>query len=146
MEKITVLGKSKWGVLVKKDPDLWLNFEKGSGLSPASLDLNKEYTVDIVQNGKYRNIKAVEGLSSTPAEPKKTFTKKPFVPFAKKADTGMTKEDWAAKDRSQMIGGRSHDAVELVKACVNSGKEMTEILTLYREALDGLIVIADEVK
>lgn len=147
MEKIKVLGVGQWGVKVQENPDLWFNYAKGSGVNKDMFKIGQEYTVEIVKNGNYSNIQSVEGVKAVPTAeaPKASFVKKPF--FKKKDDSDkMTKEDWAAKDRSQMVGGRSHDAVELVKAAVNSGKDIEEVLSLYREALTGLLKLADEVK
>lgn len=57
--------------------------------------------------------------------------------------------DWAAKDRSQLIGGLSHDAAELTVALVRvqgSLDNTQAILAAYKEFLEGLIQIRNEVK
>ncbi len=55
---------------------------------------------------------------------------------------------WEAKNRSQLIGGRSHDAVELVKAWAQGRTSLTmvDLLEKYKLALEGILKIADEVK
>lgn len=53
---------------------------------------------------------------------------------------------WDKKDRSQLVGGRSHDSVELVKASLANATPMPKVLELYKEALIGILKISDEIK
>lgn len=73
------------------------------------------------------------------------FKKKAFVPYAKKADA-MSKEDWAVKDRSQLIGGRSHDAAQLVHASLVTGTPIEQVIETYKATLIALVNMASEVK
>jgi hypothetical protein len=72
-----------------------------------------------------------------------------------KAKTGtsesMTKAEWSAKDRSQLIGGLSHDAAELVAAIfpilpMHPAEAVDSVLSIYKEVLVGLLKIRDEVR
>lgn len=54
--------------------------------------------------------------------------------------------DWAAKDRSQLVGGRSHDAVALVNVALITGTLLADVLKLYKEALEAVLEISNEVK
>ena len=67
-----------------------------------------------------------------------------FVPV--KTDTTMTKAEWSAKDRAQMIGGRSHDAAQLTLAAVTVGISAEDVLKLYKAVLEGVLKLAEEVK
>lgn len=76
---------------------------------------------------------------------------KHFTPKFTKKESGtesnaMSKADWAAKDRNMMIGGRSHDAAVIVAAALTVGVSIEDALKQYRQALEGLLKIADEVK
>lgn len=69
------------------------------------------------------------------------------LPVESKKEYPVKKEtDWAAKDRSQLVGGRSHDAVELVKVSLANATPMNKVLEIYKEALLGVLKIADDVK
>lgn len=54
--------------------------------------------------------------------------------------------DWNAKDRSQLVGGRSHDAVSLVNTALVTGTPLAAVVKLYREALEAVLAISAEVK
>ncbi len=93
---------------------------------------------------------AVKLASVAVAEPvmevvpdKKVFTPK----FQKTESATMSKSEWAAKDRSQLIGGLSHDAAAIVAALVHT-TSMTakEVLGVYKETLLGLLEIRDGLK
>lgn len=75
---------------------------------------------------------------------------KKFTPkFEKKTsvDNSMSKADWAQKDRNMMIGGRSHDAAVIVAAMVNvNSLDVQGALLAYKELLEGMLTIAEEVK
>ncbi len=64
------------------------------------------------------------------------------------ADAPMTKAEWSAKDRSQLIGGLSHDAAELVAAMLpmQPAESISSVLDIYKEVLLGLLKIRDEVR
>ena len=59
--------------------------------------------------------------------------------------TGTT-TDWAAKDRSQLVEGRSHDAAKLVDTALVTGTPLAKVLEMYKEALEGVLKVANEVK
>lgn len=139
--KADVNGQSEfYGV---KRPVQLSDFEKGN-----------EYEVDIAMNGKFKNIIKVEksvGVSvqdNTLISAKEIDSEmaKVYIPkkFIKKVEPEKT--DWAAKDRSQLVGGRSHDAAQLVVAALGAGVSIEETLKMHREALVGLLKMADEVK
>ena len=150
---IKIEAKSNFGVLAG---GTWFNPSDKKMLS--IFEIGKTYDVEMVENegknGKvYKNIqtaKLVEGSAAPVAvldRPAAPPVKKPSYKksgFAPKSDAAPV--DWAAKDRSQLVGGRSHDAVELVKASISGCKPMDEVLALYREALVGVLSIAEEVK
>lgn len=75
---------------------------------------------------------------------------KHFMPsFAKKvaSDNTMSKAEWSAKDRSQLIGGLSHDAAAITAVMVNvDGLNKDSALALYKELLVGMLAIREEVK
>jgi len=54
--------------------------------------------------------------------------------------------DWDAKDRSQLIGGLSHDAPELVKVIIETGKPLQEVLDIYHMVMDKLIEMRKDFK
>ena len=60
----------------------------------------------------------------------------------------MTKAEWSAKDRSQLIGGLSHDAATIVAAAMTLQpfNSTDEVLLFYKRVLEGLLRIRDEVK
>ena len=152
---IKIEAKSNFGVLAG---GTWFNPSDKKMLS--IFEIGKTYDVEMVENtgkgGKvYKNIqtaKLVEGSAAPVAVLDRpaaavVAVKKPYFKksgFAPKSDAAPV--DWAAKDRSQLVGGRSHDAVELVKASISGCKPMDEVLALYREALVGVLSIAEEVK
>lgn len=65
-----------------------------------------------------------------------------------KTESSMTKEDWAAKDRSQLIGGLSHDAAALVASFINvKGIDNTEdAVEMFKNVLNGLLKVRDALK
>ncbi len=75
--------------------------------------------------------------------------KKPFMPkFQKKEEVAsdkMSKSEWQAKDRSQLIGGLSHDAAAITASLV-ACTAVDDPLKLYKSLLEGMLKIRDEVK
>ena len=53
---------------------------------------------------------------------------------------------WDKKDRSMLVGGRSHDTVELVKVALMTQTDINEVINTYKEALVKVLEIAEEVK
>jgi hypothetical protein len=70
---------------------------------------------------------------------------KKFTPkFEKKADADkMSKAEWSAKDRSQLIGGLSHDAAAItaVMLTLQVYNNTDEVLKCYKQVLEGMIAI-----
>jgi hypothetical protein len=59
----------------------------------------------------------------------------------------MTKEDWSAKDRSQLIGGLCHDAAQITASLtVSQGMDKDGALEVYKDVLNQLINFRSEVK
>jgi|ERR1051326_349286 hypothetical protein len=65
--------------------------------------------------------------------------------FKAKDDTSMSKAEWQAKDRSQLIGGLSHDAAAITAALVAVDTTLVP-LDVYKELLEGMLKIRAEVK
>lgn len=57
----------------------------------------------------------------------------------------MSKAEWSAKDRSQLIGGLSHDSAAITAALI-AVSSVPEPLALYKELLLGMLKIRDEVR
>lgn len=70
------------------------------------------------------------------------------TPVAKPLEKKSTevKTDWAAKDRSQMIGGRSHDAAMLAAAAATANVGIEKILSDYKIALKAIVSMSEEIK
>ncbi len=154
MEKIKVDELSKFGFKVGNE---YLNYSKK--LSEADktrvvpgaefdaelyvADSGKRYLNKILTGVTAAIVKAVSA-PKTDAERAKVFTPK----FQKKESVAdsekMSKADWSAKDRSQLIGGLSHDAAAIV---ANMGLgTVEEALVEYKAALEGMLKIRDEIK
>ena len=102
------------------------------------------YTAE--SGAQYLN-KIVNTVSLSVEQPKsKAVEKKETRPEAK-SDT-MTKAEWSAKDRSQLIGGLSHDAATLTAAAMSLQpyNNTEEVLKEYKLILEGLLKIREEVK
>jgi hypothetical protein len=70
-----------------------------------------------------------------------------FSPAEKKATSEtMTKADWSAKDRSQLLGGLCHDAATLAAAAITTGTSAEDVLKIFKATLDGVIELRTEVK
>lgn len=60
----------------------------------------------------------------------------------------MSKAEWTAKDRSQLIGGLSHDAAAVVASMVQvaSSMDVVEALIVYKQLLEGMLKIREGLK
>ena len=85
--------------------------------------------------------KEIDALSKANAE---SF-KKSVTPKAASSET-MTKAEWSAKDRSQLIGGLSHDAATLVAASVTANVPLEDVLAQFGTALKALLEVRESVK
>lgn len=71
------------------------------------------------------------------------FVKKDVISDSEK----MSKADWSAKDRSQLIGGLSHDAATLAAVVINiNSLDAESALSIYKVFLEGMLKIREEVK
>lgn len=119
-------------------------------------DSGKEYLNRVTSFAPIHTLQVAEVISSSmPTAPKpeakvdesraKHFTPK----FKAKDDTSMSKADWQAKDRSQLIGGLSHDAAALVAAMISVVGDLATLdhaLVAYKKVLEGMIKIRTEVQ
>lgn len=62
------------------------------------------------------------------------------------ADTYTGKTDWAAKDRSMMIGGMSHDAAVLAAAAATANVPLESLLSDYNKALGEMLRLREAIK
>jgi len=159
VETIQVEVVGKFGV---KAGEVWYGL--GKELSLDQFARGDSYTVGVAtaKSGKKYIREILSGsaplVASAPVAPAAAVVAAPVVkaaykPFNKfgggaKKDSGatMSKEEWQAKDRSQLIGGLSHDAAAMVQAHVQSMKPMDDLLSLYEQALGGLLVIRERIK
>lgn len=159
-EKITVKSLSKHGFFVDgaEKGYYWSknikDSEKGKVVPGGTYDMD----VYIADSGaKYVNsVKsdAVAALKPLTPKPEKTVSKVITVDLAptataqQVANATMSKAEWSAKDRSQLIGGLSHDAAALVASALAVGVDVDveKVLSAYKSVLVGLIKIRDEVK
>ena len=141
-DKITVAELSKYGVKVGNE---YVNFSKNlkeadKGLIVPGAALDVELFVS--DSGK-RYINTV--FSSSFSAPKTAKAETPKVPpktETKATSATMTKEEWKEKDRSQLIGGLSHDAAMLVAAMITvfgNITSTTEAIALHKDVLQGLL-------
>lgn len=117
----------------------------------------------VADSGKEYLNKILASVSSAPSAPKAQEAESPkavdtdrtkrFAPkFQKKENVPdsekMSKADWSAKDRSQLIGGLSHDAAAIAAAIYPSQMLQTtqDALNVYKELLEGMLKIREEVK
>lgn len=154
--KITVQELTKYGF---KANDRYVNYSKQLTESDKAkvvpgAELEAEYY--IADSGKeYLNkvLSSATVVGSGTESPKVDTTRaKKFTPTFNKAaapDNSMSKADWAAKDRSQLIGGLSHDAAELTAAALTVwGTLQSEavVLRTYKSFLEGMLKIREELK
>ncbi len=100
--------------------------------------------------GGTRYLNKIVKTNGLPHEEKKAREHAPAVtapPAPKKAPASevMSKADWSAKDRSQLIGGLSHDAAVLVAAMMQTGTVEDPVAT-FSTTLKGLLEVRDGMK
>lgn len=132
----------------------WYNLKKGTTL-PDNLK-GKEVVLKLESwefKGKsgvnVSNIEVVTHSKTTPELKSKNLIQEFFGEEGnelKQKVSGPQATNWAAKDRSQLVGGRSHDAAELAKVSIQTGTPMKQVLAAYAEALEGILKLAEEVK
>lgn len=134
-ETITVEKNGKFGPSVA---GVWYSFGKFfKGEKELALNVPIDVDVFVATSGKkYINEVLGNGAAAKPA------VKAPKA----EAPKAVVPTDWAAKDRSQLVGGRSHDAAALVNASLVTGTPLADVVKLYREALELVLKMAEEVK
>jgi hypothetical protein len=170
LQTIMVEAKSKFGVL-DGTTNKWLN-PKDAGMLK-DFAVGHSYNVALEEstgkNGKaYLNIVSIVGdrgpsadvpapeivapvFAKTPVAapvaakaPYKAPFKKAYGNSFKKNDAPAT--DWAAKDRSQLVGGLCHDAAALAAAVISTGTSIESALATYEQLLAGVIKLREGVK
>lgn len=165
--KVKVQELSKYGF---KANDRYVGLSKNlSEADKTRLVPGAEFEAEyyVADSGKEYLNKILASVSSAPQSPgdsanapKTAYPKvdteraKKFTPkYEKKAAVSdsekMSKADWSAKDRSQLIGGLSHDAAAITAALVTVIGDIYEpknALTAYKELLVGMLAIREEVK
>lgn len=134
--------------------NIWYNFKKGvtSNVNKGDAVLLTLEPWDFKGKTGYNisNVKLISETSSIddviPSVLDKPETKHEAKQNIKPDSKIEVKTDWNAKDRSQFVGGRSHDAVELVKVVFQAGVKKEEVLTLYKEMLISILEMSKEIK
>ncbi len=162
MQKLVIAEsvEGKFGPQVKDVAGNYYSFSKFYK-GPTEFPVGTALDVDVyttAKGGKYLNsAKVVVGDSDvielpTTKKTQTTETVSKVAPKAKpdfkaKADTTMSKDEWKAKDRSQLIGGLSHDSAAITAALVNvSNLNQEKALEVYKKLLEGMLAIREEVK
>ncbi len=137
-EVLNVKALTKYGF--QTDKGVYINWapklnesEKGKVVA----GLSYEFDLFVADSGK-KYVNGVKLLDSTMSKPA----------VKKTEDTVMTKQEWKDKDRSQLIGGLSHDAAALVSSFINVKgiQEVDEAVEMFRGVLKGLLEVRDELK
>lgn len=153
--KVRVQELSKFGF---KNSDRYVNYSKQLKDSDKmkvvpGAEFEAEFYVS--DSGKeYLNKILSEVVQPKKNEPKATVkaeakeTKKAEPAGLGSLSATMSKADWSNKDRSQLIGGLSHDAATLSVAIMNvqGTTDVSEAVSLFEEVLKGLIKVRDGVK
>lgn len=110
-------------------------------------DGGKEYLNKILSNSVVSSFApAINSEPKADTQRAKKFTPKFNKPVSAASDSEkMSKADWSAKDRSQLIGGLSHDAAAITAALV-ACTSVEDPLKLYKSLLEGMLKIREEVK
>ncbi len=152
LQTINISAKSKFGVL-DATTNKWFNPKEKDMLS--EFNVGQSYNVELSESqgkdGKtYVNITKVVGARGPVADAPVTVPVVVAKPAfkkqwgAKKADVPIT--DWAAKDRSQLVGGLCHDAAALAAAVISTGTTVEAALEKYKALLDGVLRLREGVK
>ncbi len=110
-------------------------------------DSGKRYLNKILSGIAAQSVKPAVAMAA-PEVKAEVPAKKAFVPKFQKKDesTTMSKSEWQAKDRSQLLGGLCHDAAQLTLAAVTVGASSEDVLKMYKAMLDGVIALREGVK
>jgi len=161
LEKITVSKLTKYGFQIQGSDD-FINYSKQLKESDKTKIVpGAEFDVEfyVADSGKrYLNKIVLTSANQTEAvftasqnnEPKKVFTPKFNKPETAVSST-MSKDEWKAKDRSQLIGGLSHDAATITAAAVQSGlwpslDSHATVVRMYKDLLEEMIRIREVLK
>lgn len=141
--------KGKFGPQIKDVAGSFYSFSKfykGDTEFPVGTSLQVDVYVT-GKGGKYLNSAEVVAGQAAPVEDKKITTKPLVLPKTPKASETMTKADWGMKDRSMLVGGLSHDAAVLAAVLVNvNSLDSKGALAVYKELLEGMLLIREQVK
>lgn len=155
-ETIKVKNLSKFGVQLESGE--YVNWEKTiKDAEKGSVVPGGEYVVEMrrAESGKGYIVGVSAGVISAPKIVAPVFKDTPTIesvpsvaamPMPKVKAQVEVKTDWAAKDRSQLIGGLSHDAAELAAAAVAYNVPVSSLINQYKLALEALIKIREDVK
>jgi hypothetical protein len=154
-EVVTVASLGKWGPRVGDEYYSWSKNIKEADKGRVVPGGTYEMDLYIADSGK-RYINAVTvgpnltvGVAAVPAIVAPVFKDTPIVkPMKAKDSEPMSKAEWSAKDRSQLIGGLSHDAAAITAAFAPLSVDIDTpgALKLYKELLLGMLAIRDEMK
>ena len=111
-------------------------------------DGGKEYLNKIIGTGVPKPQPAVASKPVTdvnpPEDQKQPTTFKPSFKKAEAPSNTMSKDEWKAKDRSQLIGGLSHDSAEIVAAMIHvQSLDVETALNVYADILKGMMKIRE---
>lgn len=165
LEKVTVEKLTKFGFQIVGSSD-FINYSKQlkesdkTKVVPGAVFDVEFYVAD---SGK-RYLNKIVTITNPPSDVDVIFgkpieeVKKTFVPKFNKTvgvsgtgSSSMSKEEWAAKDRSQLIGGLSHDSAAIVAAAVQSGlwptlDNQAHVLRMYKDLLEEMLRIREDLK
>lgn len=154
VETMKVKSLSKFGFFVEgKEKGVYFS-KKLDASSKTNIVPGVEFEGELFVSdtgGEYLNkvVKFLPGViaKATVVESKKeaVVTPKKESTYKTKEDTTMSKSDWALKDRSQLIGGLSHDAAAITAALVAVDTNLVP-LDVYKELLEGMLKIRSGVK
>jgi len=124
--------------------DFWVTVSKNLGMRTFQKD--NTYKVDIETNDKgYKSV--VKNHTIEDNEPASTADWDQRDTGGKSVNNTTHKKevDWDKKDRDKMIGGIGHDVAALL-ASRTSASELDEIAEEYKELMNMLVAIRDEIK
>jgi hypothetical protein len=158
---VQVKQLTKYGF--QNDKDEYIGWSKNiKDADKSQVVPGRKFSVEmyIADSGKQYVNKVLRQLDAVASVPAKAVTStltgvtveqiqkvKAMTSSAKSSDT-MTKAEWSAKDRSQLIGGLSHDAATLAAALLPMSPDNTpeDVLVTYKQLLEGMLKIRDEVR
>ena len=162
LERIKVSKLTKFGFQIEGSSD-FINYSKQLKESDKTKVVpGAEFAVEfyVADSGK-RYLNKIVGQTapssqtesavvSAPTEVKKVFTPKFNKPVTGgTSSASMSKEEWQAKDRSQLIGGLSHDAAVIVAHAISVWGTLdneANVLRMYKNVLEEMLRIREALK